>query len=58
MARKASFNFGANAKSKKSAGGKTKKGSKGGKSRGASGKGNAWRAYVGAPAYSSAPIPD
>jgi hypothetical protein len=46
MARKATFNFGANRKPRKS---KSKK-SKGGK-----GKSQAWRAYVG---VSNAPIPD
>lgn len=46
MAKKASFNFGANAKPKK-AGGKKSKAAKGG------GKSQAWRRYV-----SNAPIPD
>lgn len=50
MAKKPTFNFGANRKPR--GGKKPKKAS--GKGRGASGKGNAWRQYVS----SNAPIPD
>jgi len=52
MAKKASFNFGANAKPKKST--KSKAGSKATKSSGT--KSQAWRAYTGG--ISNAPIPD
>jgi len=54
VAKKATFNFGANAKAKKSGAKKSSK-SKGTKS---GAKSNAWRSYVSAPAHSSAPIPD
>jgi len=46
MARRPSFNFGANVKKKRKKGKKSKGKAKGGKS-------NAWRAYI-----SNAPIPD
>jgi hypothetical protein len=49
VARKPSFNFGANAKPKKAKKSKKSKGKAGGKS-------NAWRKYVGG--ISNAPIPD
>jgi hypothetical protein len=53
MARGISFNFGANAKPRKSRSSKSGKG-KAGKKRTSSGnRSNAWRAYIG-----TAPIPD
>jgi len=56
MAKKApSFNFGAGQKPRTK---KPKKAASGKKRTSSGGKSNAWRAYVSAPAHSSAPIPD